>query len=187
LKISVVSFKDGINFVGEKSYVIAKINKEGSQEVKLVPNKDSRNVIFGIPVLKYYINSINNIVKSIILLVIFIGIDIFNKGVIKTDLSASAVLYIVLGGLIYIIYYSKFCKNFFGFHGAEHKAINSYDLYKDVSLENMNKSSRIASKCSTNFQLLYLFNMILSIEIRTPPNNAIGDCCWAPGTLLYSQ
>lgn len=165
MNISGESFKDGINFFGEKSYVIAKINKEGNQVVKLVHYKNSKNILSDIPVLKYYINSNKTIIKSLISLFVCIVIDSIKKGIIKTNINTSAIFYITFGGLIYIICYSKFCRNFFGFHGAEHKAINSYNLYKDVSLENMNKSSRIARNCSTNFQLLYLLNMVLVVII----------------------
>jgi uncharacterized protein YqhQ len=165
LKISGVSFKDGINFLGEKSYVTAKISNEGTQEITLVQTKDLKNnLLSNIPVLRYYINSTKTIVKSITLLFICICIDI-SKIEINQVGKFYIILGIILGSFISLLYISLYCRNFFGFHGAEHKAINSYNLYKDISLENIIKSSRIASGCSINCILLYFFILLISVTI----------------------
>lgn len=163
MKISGQSSKDGIKFIGEKSYVVAKINKEGKQVIKLVKaNNKLKNIISDIPILKYYLGSMKSIICSLILLLVCILIDFYTNGNIKLNIDLVGVLYIVTGGCIYLLYFALFCRSFFGFHGAEHKAINSYTLYNDVSLESIKKSSRISNGCSTNCLLLYLFILLVS-------------------------
>lgn len=162
MKISGESFKNGIDFYGEKSYVTSKINKEGNSEITFKQNKNSRNILLSIPILKYYINSSKTIAISIILLFICKELD-------KRNIDPIAKYYIIigilLGGVIVSLYVFLFCRSFFGFHGAEHKAINSYNLYNDVSIENIIKSSRVASGCSINCILLYFFIQLISVII----------------------
>lgn len=160
MKISGESFKDGINFYGEKSYVISKVNKKGSQEIAFIQTKNSKNILLSIPILKYYINSFKAIVISIILLFICKELD-------KTNIVPIAKYYfiigILLGGVILSLHTFLFSRSFFEYHGAEHKAINSYNLYNDVSIENIIKSSRIATGCSINCIILYFFILLISV------------------------
>ncbi|MFA9378268.1 MAG: DUF1385 domain-containing protein [Lachnotalea sp.] len=156
MKISGLSSKDGIIFRGDNSYVISKINDKGNHDIKLIIESNNlKKKISVIPILKYYFGSIKSSLTSLLLLCLCLSCDFYYKGDI--DLG-KCFLIILLIAIVICLFQSK---KFSGFHGAEHKAINSYNLYNDVSIENIKKSSRIAKNCGTNWLVMYLFISIV--------------------------
>jgi len=68
------------------------------------------------------------------------------------------VLYIIIIGRM------KDIQRVFGFHGAEHKAVNAYEKKLKLTVENVNKMSVVHKRCGTTFVFLVLF---LSIFVYT--------------------
>lgn len=48
------------------------------------------------------------------------------------------------------------------YHAAEHMAINCYLRGKDITMENVKKSSRLSPKCGTNYEVLKIMFLIAS-------------------------
>ncbi len=82
---------------------------------------------------------------------------VFNviDGLVKIGLF---VLYIIIIGRM------KDIQRVFGFHGAEHKAVNAYEKKLKLTVENVNKMSVVHKRCGTTFVFLVLF---LSIFVYT--------------------
>lgn len=155
LRIGGLSYKNGINFYGDKFTVASRIKKDGVQEINI--EMIDNNIISKIPMLRRYFSSLKSTLLSIYLLILFIIIDFHSNK--NNELGILLYIFFVLLIIWLCIFQNK---KFTGFHGAEHKAINAYYFNKDISVENINKSSRIARQCGTNGILIIVFIMIIS-------------------------
>jgi len=54
-------------------------------------------------------------------------------------------------------------KSLFSYHGAEHKAAETYDAGKELSLQNVKKSSRISAHCGSNLAIFFVVIYSLSL------------------------
>ncbi|MBR6199370.1 MAG: DUF1385 domain-containing protein [Spirochaetales bacterium] len=64
----------------------------------------------------------------------------------------SGVLRLVLFfGYVLIISLMPDMKRVFGYHGAEHKTINTYEAHDDLTVENVRKHTRLHPRCGTSF------------------------------------
>lgn len=158
MKISGLSNKDGITFYGDNSFVVSKINDKGIFEIDLIVKKRDfiANLTKSIPFIKYYFKSIKASIFSMFMLFVCLLCDTLYKGKIFLGIF---VLFILFLSFIICIFQSK---KFSGFHGAEHKAINSYNFYNDISIENIRKASRIANNCGTNFLIMIVFITVIT-------------------------
>ncbi len=86
------------------------------------------------------------------------------------DQNNNPVLYNIASGLIrlimffiYLILISflKDTKRIFGYHGAEHKTIHTYESKKELSLKNVKESSRLHPRCGTSFIFIVFLITIL--------------------------
>ena len=85
---------------------------------------------------------------------------------------------ILLLGYIYFVSLTPLIKRVFQYHGAEHKVINAYENGKELTVENVQASSRLHYRCGSSFMLftvivglfLYLFfqtdNLVDRILVR---------------------
>ncbi|MFD2829413.1 DUF1385 domain-containing protein [Corticicoccus populi] len=60
---------------------------------------------------------------------------------------------ILLFGYIYFISLTPMVKRLFQYHGAEHKVINAYENNKQLTVENVQNSSRLHYRCGSSFIL----------------------------------
>ena len=64
----------------------------------------------------------------------------------------SGVLRLVLFfGYVLLISLMPDMKRVFGYHGAEHKTINTYEAHEDLTVENVKKHTRLHPRCGTSF------------------------------------
>ena len=63
----------------------------------------------------------------------------------------------------------KNVRRVFQYHGAEHKAINTFEAGKDLTLENARNASRIHARCGTNFIFIVLVVSIFVIALFGRP------------------
>ncbi|GAA0350846.1 DUF1385 domain-containing protein [Bacillus horti] len=75
------------------------------------------------------------------------------EGVIKT---------ILLFGYIYLISLTPLVKRLFQYHGAEHKVINCYEEGKEITVENVQSSSRLHYRCGSSF---IIFTVIIGVFV----------------------
>lgn len=54
-------------------------------------------------------------------------------------------------------------KAIFSFHGAEHKAINTFIDNRELNIDEVKKSSRISHRCGSNLVMFWIFIMIILI------------------------
>lgn len=162
MKISGYSSKDGIIFRGDKSYVNSKMDESKNQNINLViEDKNSQNVFSQLFIMRYYFGSKKSTITSVIAFLSCLGTDLYYKGNIIIGII---IFLIILVSLLFCLPQNKLVA---GFHGAEHKAINSYNLFNYVSTESIKKSSRIAKGCGTNWVLMYTFtSLAVSIFLR---------------------
>ncbi len=75
------------------------------------------------------------------------------------------VTYIVLISLMHNI------RRVFQYHGAEHKAINTYESGSELTLDNAVRASRIHPRCGTSFIVVVLLATILVHSLFPRPDN----------------
>lgn len=111
------------------------------------------------------------ILSIIIAVAVFIVLPYFlSEIILRYSNIASETLKVVLEGvlkiLIFIIYIllisrMKDIQRTFMYHGAEHKCINCIESGKELTVENVMKSSKVHKRCGTSFLFLVLFISIL--------------------------
>ncbi|KKK35535.1 membrane protein [Salinicoccus sediminis] len=60
---------------------------------------------------------------------------------------------ILLLGYIYVISMTPMIKRLFQYHGAEHKVINTFEEGRDLTVENVQRQSRLHYRCGSSFIL----------------------------------
>jgi len=108
----------------------------------------------------------------IISMLIFVGLPNFFTSYFGKDLVAkNALLFNTISGVIrmvmfflylILISFMKDTKRLFGYHGAEHKTIHSYENDEELSIENVKKSSRLHPRCGTSFLfIVFLITLVV--------------------------
>ncbi len=69
---------------------------------------------------------------------------------------------VLLLGYLYVISMTPLIKRVFQYHGAEHKVINCYEAGMDLTVENVQKQSRLHYRCGSSF---ILFTVIIGMFI----------------------
>lgn len=69
---------------------------------------------------------------------------------------------VLLLGYIYIISLTPLVKRVFQYHGAEHKVINAYENNVPLTVENVQKQSRLHYRCGSSF---ILFTVIVGVFV----------------------
>jgi uncharacterized protein YqhQ len=73
-------------------------------------------------------------------------------------------------GYIYAISRLRDIQRVFGFHGAEHKAINAYEAGAPLTVESVRQFSRIHPRCGTSFLVIAaLIGFVIFLAVATLP------------------
>lgn len=80
-----------------------------------------------------------------------------NDNPILFNLIAGLIRLLLFFGYIIAISFTKDVKRLFGYHGAEHKTINAYESKEQLTVENVNKHSRLHPRCGTSFVFIVFF------------------------------
>lgn len=88
-------------------------------------------------------------------------IDIFPGRTVQV-LIEGLIKLILLLAYIYIVSLTPLVKRVFQYHGAEHKVINCFESGNDLTVENVQKSSRLHYRCGSSF---ILFTVIVGVFI----------------------
>ena len=59
-------------------------------------------------------------------------------------------------GYLYAISFAPSVKEVFRYHGAEHKAINTWEADEELTMENCQKQTRLHPRCGTSFAIIVL-------------------------------
>ncbi|HEA47343.1 MAG TPA: DUF1385 domain-containing protein [bacterium] len=86
----------------------------------------------------------------------------------------SSILFNLVDGLIRLLFFFgyllaisrlKEIRRIFAYHGAEHKAVYTYEAEEDLTLENARDKSTLHPRCGTNFILIFLILSILLFSL----------------------
>ncbi len=111
------------------------------------------------------------IISFAIAFIIFVIIPYFLTSLSRLNHNSNPVLYNLIAGIIrmafffiYLILISflKDTKRLFGYHGAEHKTINTYEAKADLTVENVKKHPRLHPRCGTSFIfIVFIITLII--------------------------
>lgn len=106
----------------------------------------------------------------LIICIICISIPILVSAFFKSDLRNIIQISIILFEFLIYLISMKFTKELnilFMYHGAEHKAVNTYEKFGEegLTIENIKKSSRFHKRCGGNFVVYFIILTILSVLI----------------------
>ena len=106
----------------------------------------------------------------LIICIICISIPILVSAFFKSDLRNIIQISIILFEFLIYLISMKFTKELnilFMYHGAEHKAVNTYERCGEegLTIENIKKSSRFHKRCGGNFVVYFIILTILSVLI----------------------
>ncbi len=108
----------------------------------------------------------------LISMLIFVGLPNFFTSYFGKDLVAkNALLFNAISGVLrmtmffaylILISFMKDTKRLFGYHGAEHKTIHTYEKERELTVENVKESSRLHPRCGTSFIfIVFLITLVV--------------------------
>lgn len=130
--------------------------------------------------IKYSDKDLNiNISFLIVLILIILSLFIVIIPVLisipfRCSVIIQALIQTIIFSILFIVIRSnKALSSLLEYHGAEHKIINAYETLdlKDITIENVKKSSRMHRRCGTNF--ISFFILITILETLFLPINSI--------------
>ena len=83
-------------------------------------------------------------------------------GHVVQNLIEGFIKLILLLGYIYFISLTPIVKRVFQYHGAEHKVINAYEAGLPITIDNVQKQSRLHYRCGSSF---ILFTVVIGVFI----------------------
>lgn len=100
------------------------------------------------------------LIALIFAMIIFVGVPYFLPSLFKIKDNESPFFYNLIAGVfrfiffflyLFLISFLKDTKRLFGYHGAEHKTIHTYEKGEELTVENVKKASRFHPRCGTSF------------------------------------
>ena len=114
------------------------------------------------------------VLTSIIVSVVFFTLIPYLITSIKITETSSPILFNLIDGIlkiiifiVYILIISRMSevKRLFEYHGAEHKVVNCYENDQELTPENVQKFSKIHTRCGTQFLFILFFVNVLLFSI----------------------
>ncbi len=87
------------------------------------------------------------------------SVNAFNQkgnGTLKNVVSEVIKAGLFIGYMWAIGHFSEEIRDVFKFHGAEHKAINTFEAHQELNLDNCKKQTRLHPRCGTSFAIIVL-------------------------------
>lgn len=111
------------------------------------------------------------LISLLLALVVFTGFPYFLTSLFPVNYNDNPFSYNLIAGIIRMIMFFIYLfaisfindtKRLFGYHGAEHKTIHTYEAKKDLSVENVKSSSRLHPRCGTSFIfIVFLITIVI--------------------------
>ncbi|OHD17709.1 MAG: hypothetical protein A2086_02975 [Spirochaetes bacterium GWD1_27_9] len=87
---------------------------------------------------------------------------VHNKEPFMYNLIAGVIRMLFFFMYLILISFMKDTKRLFGYHGAEHKTIHTYESDKDLTVENVKTYSRLHPRCGTSFLfIVFLITIVV--------------------------
>ena len=131
--------------------------KEKKQKKAQQEKKNNWVMILGVGVLA--------VISFLFVKLIFTLVPVFIANLFSNSISGhvgqivleSLIKFLFLLLYLYAISYTPLVKRVFQYHGAEHKVINCYEHNMDLTIENVQKQSRLHYRCGSSFILFTVF------------------------------
>ena len=124
-----------------------------------------------------YVIGISVVISIVMSIALFMVLPTIIGGWVNTLFGSHARVRAVIEGLVriaiflgYILLVSqmKDIKRVFMYHGAEHKTINCFESYDELTVENVKKHTRLHKRCGTSFLVLVmLVSMFVFFFVNT--------------------
>ena len=112
-----------------------------------------------------YVIGISVVISIVLSIGLFMVLPTFIGGWINGFLGDNARVRAVIEGFvrigiflayIFLVSQMKDIKRVFMYHGAEHKTINCFESYEELTVENVRKHTRLHKRCGTSFLVLVM-------------------------------
>ncbi|PXW85037.1 uncharacterized protein YqhQ [Pseudogracilibacillus auburnensis] len=146
------------------------VDPEDDEKVKQEKETSKLVMILGIGV----IGVLSFIVSKLIFTVTPAIVANFFQGIVPTKtgqvLLEGFFKLLLLLGYIYVVSLTPLIKRVFQYHGAEHKVINAYENNLPLTVENVQKQSRLHYRCGSSFILFTVFvGIFVYMFVATDP------------------
>lgn len=169
-KLKKIPFVRGIIAIIESSGLGSKHLQFSSDRYEVDPNEDIKEeenlsklqMILGVAVVGILSFLFGKFVFTLV--PVFIA-DLFSpiiSGKYPQIILETVIKLILLLGYLYFISFLPIIKRVFQYHGAEHKVINCYEAGLELTVENVQKQSRLHYRCGSSF---ILFTVIIGMFI----------------------
>lgn len=137
--------------------------EEESQDIKQTVKEPSKiSLWLGVAV----IGILSFLVGKLLFTLIPVFLAAFMKPIFPSDLAQiiieSVFKLLLLLGYIYVVSLTPLVKRVFQYHGAEHKVINCFESGKELTIANVQASSRLHYRCGSSF---ILFTVIVGMFV----------------------
>lgn len=137
--------------------------EEESQDIKQTVKEPSKiSLWLGVAV----IGILSFLVGKLVFTLIPVFLAAFMKPIFPSDLAQiiieSVFKLLLLLGYIYVVSLTPLVKRVFQYHGAEHKVINCFESGKELTIANVQASSRLHYRCGSSF---ILFTVIVGMFV----------------------
>jgi len=156
MKLGVTSLNDSVQMLGLEEEEPTKFEKWISEKT----GKDIMDVAMSIAIFLGIGFAVLLFIVLPNLLTTWMGRN-FNSS-FAVNLLEGLVRILIFMGYIIAISQMKDIKRFFGFHGAEHKTINTFEAGEKLTVENIQKHSTKHPRCGTSF---LVFIMLISVIV----------------------
>lgn len=147
-------------------YDLEEEKKNEAEGKKTKPKKDNKN------------NNMEIIISIILSFVfgifLFVLVPLWLTNLFKMKWSIGTFSFNIIDGIIrliifllyvYLISFMKDIRRVFEYHGAEHKAVFTYENDEELNIENTQKHSTLHPRCGTNFMFIVIVLSILIISL----------------------
>lgn len=177
---------DGIYFFADYGYVRCRENEQGYELLKYKYESPKADKYQKVPIVR-------SIIKLISIFRMFAGtlkqkykvvLGVFSFFLIMSDIhvlmnpefyaSHSIVSpFALVVFLIILLFFRKKLIKLFQYHGAEHKAVNAVKNGEEINFENVEKQSRVSSRCGTTLITFYV-PLVVAISYFSGVTTLIG-------------
>ncbi len=178
------ALRNGIIFISEHKKAIGTVDKDGNFNIQ-VKNlavetypllDDIEYYIYKIPFIRGIYELMSNVVMIISISILGIAFLLVNYNkkinlgtnsdsyILATEIVLTIIMILILVKELMKIYKNIIkLKALYSFHGAEHKVINTFNDNRELSIDEVKKSSRVSNRCGSILVIFWIFLVIIGL------------------------
>src|SRR5690625_4135168 len=152
------------NGVKHLDFASDRYDVDPEDDVKIQEEKKTSKLvmILGIGVIGVLSFIFSKLIFTVTLAIVAIFFQVYISSCVGQVLLDCFFKFILLLGYIYFVSLTPIIKRVFQYHGAEHKVINAYENNLPLTVENVQKQSRLHYRCGSSF---ILFTVIIGVVV----------------------